>query len=122
MLKEGARTSASGPRNRLRSAFIVSEVGVSMILLIGAGLLLNSFLRLFNVPPGFNSRNALSMQISLPEKKFPNDERRTRFFAEILERIERLPGVESAGLSSTLPMGGWPYDGAFKVDGRVGGP
>ncbi len=122
MLKEGTRTSDAGSRNRVRSGLIVAEVGVSMVLLVGAGLLLNSFVRLSNVPPGITPENALAMQISLPEKKFPDAERRAVFFAQIIERIEALPGVKFAGLSTTLPMVGPPYDGTFKVDGRVGAP
>ncbi len=76
MLKEGARSSGAGPRNRFQSGLIVAEVALSLILLVGSGLLLNSFVRLSNVPPGVNARNVLTMQVVLSDKKYPDSERR----------------------------------------------
>jgi hypothetical protein len=68
MLKDGARTSGTGPQSRVRSGLIVAEVALSLVLLIGAGLLLRSFVRLSNVPSGNNPHNVLTMQVTLPEK------------------------------------------------------
>src|ERR1041385_2620429 len=73
-LKEGARTSGSGPRNRLRNGLIVAEVALSLVLLIGAGLLLNSLVRLSKVPPGVDAQNVLTMEVTLPNTKYPNPE------------------------------------------------
>jgi putative ABC transport system permease protein len=118
MLKDGARTSGSGPRSRVRSGLIVAEVALSLVLLIGAGLLLNSFVRLSNVSSGINPRNVLTMQVTLPEKKYPDYERRAAFFERVLERIGSLPGVEAAGVAGTMPLAGWSYSTSFSVIGR----
>jgi hypothetical protein len=91
-------------------------------LLIGAGLLLNSFVRLSNVPPGINPLNVLTMQITLPDKKYPNPERQEAFFERALEQITNLPGVELAGVAWLMPMAGWSPDTTFKVSGRPGQP
>jgi putative ABC transport system permease protein len=120
-LKEGGRGSQGGARNRIRSGLIVSEVALALVLLVGAGLLLNSFFRLYNVSPGFNTQNALTMQISLPGNKYPDAKRRTAFFERVLERIESLPGVEAAGVMGTMPINGSP-DIFFAVSGRPGQP
>jgi predicted permease len=122
-LKEGGRGSQGGVRNRVRSGLIVSEVALALMLLVGAGLLLNSFFRLSMVSPGFNPQQALTMELSLPETKYAEAARRTAFFAQIVEGIEALPAVNSAGLAVSLPLaGGGPPDAFFTINGRVGGP
>ncbi|HYO99374.1 MAG TPA: ABC transporter permease [Pyrinomonadaceae bacterium] len=104
-LKEGGRDSAAGSRgNRIRSLLVVMEVAVSLILLIGAGLLINSFMRLRNVDPGFRAENLLTMQVELPQVKYPEHAQRTAFYNELLSRIEALPGVKSAALTTNLPL------------------
>jgi len=118
MLKDGARTCGASPRSRVRSGLIVAEVALSLVLLIGAGLLLNSFVRLLKVPPGINPRNVLTMQVTLPEQKYPDYERRAVFFERVLERIGSLPGVEAAGVTGTLPLAGWSYGTGFSIIGR----
>jgi predicted permease len=122
MLKEGGRGALVGARNRLRGGLIVAEVALALMLLVGAGLLLKSFIRLSNVAPGFNPRNALAMSISLPDKKYPDAARRAAFFEQILQRIDALPGVEAAGLTASLPVAAWPPDVGVKVDGRDAAP
>ncbi len=119
-LKEGGRGALASARNRLRGGLVVAEVALALMLLVGAGLLLKSFLRLSNVSPGFNPQNALTMQISLSGKKYPDAARRNAFFEQILERIKALPGVEAAGLAATLPVASGPFGGSFKVEGRSG--
>ena len=118
MLKDGARTSDTGPRSRVRSGLIVAEAALSLVLLIGAGLLLNSFVRLSNVPSGINPHNVLTMQVTLSEKKYPDYERRAAFFDRVLERIGSLPGVEAAGVAGTMSLAGWSYSTSFSVIGR----
>lgn len=104
-LKEGGRDSAAGSRgNRIRSLLVIAEVAVSLILLIGAGLLINSFLRLRNVDPGFRANNLLTMKVVLPAFKYPDQARRTAFYNELLTRIETLPGVKSAAFTTNLPL------------------
>jgi predicted permease len=119
-LKEGERHSGAGLRNHVRSGLIVSEVALSLILLVGAGLLLNSFFRLSNVPPGIKSKNALTMQISLPDKKYPDAQRRAAFFQQVIERIKNLPGVEAAGVTGIMPLAGWSPSTDFSIIGRPG--
>jgi predicted permease len=120
-LKEEARGSAGG-RARMRNALIVSEVALSVVLLVGAGLLLNSFLRLTSVAPGFDASNALTMQLTLPWKRYPGGDRRAAFFARAVERMEVIPGVEVAGVSAQLPLGSWPPDARFAIEGRTDAP
>jgi putative ABC transport system permease protein len=104
-LKEGGRDSASGSRgNRIRGLLVISEVAVSLILLIGAGLLINSFLRLSNVDPGFRADNLLTMQVVLPQLKYPDHARRSAFYTDLLSRVEALPGVKSAAVTNWIPL------------------
>jgi len=121
-LKEGGRGLLANARNRLRGGLVVAEVALALMLLVGAGLLLKSFIRLSNVPLGFNPQNVLTMQITLPEQKYPDAARRSAFFEQALERIEALPGVEAAGLTWTLPVAGGPPSTGFKIEGRKSAP
>ncbi len=122
LLKDGARNPGSGSRNRVRSGLIVAEVALSLVLLVGAGLLLNSFVRLSHVPPGINPRNVLTMQLTLPEKKYPDAVRRTDFFERSLQRISAIPGVEAAGVVGKRPVGGGSMDTTFTIAGRTDSP
>ena len=117
-LKEGARGSAAGRRSQVRGALIAAEVALSLVLLIGAGLLLNSFVRISFVPPGINPENGLAMRIALPEKKYPNAERRAAFFEQVIERIDRLPGIEGSGVTQTLPLAGYCPESTFAISGQ----
>jgi putative ABC transport system permease protein len=104
-LKEGGRDSgASRKGNRIRNVLVVSEVAVSFILLIGAGLLISSFLNLLKLDPGYRAENLLTAKIMLPENKYPDTAKRVAFFQELLRRVEALPGVESAAAGSNLPL------------------
>ncbi|HEY9283638.1 MAG TPA: ABC transporter permease [Pyrinomonadaceae bacterium] len=104
-LKEGGRDSAAGRRgNRLRSLLVIAEVAISLVLLIGAGLLVNSFLRLRNVDPGFRADNLLTMRIALPAVKYPDQPRRAAFYNELLGRVAALPGVRSAAVTNWIPL------------------
>jgi putative ABC transport system permease protein len=117
-LKEGGRgTSVSFRRFSLRSLLLVSEVALSLTLLIGAGLMINSFARLLRVDPGFDPRGVLTMQMALPQSKYAEIQQRA-FFEQALERIRRLPGVQSAGMTSALPLTGNP-DFGFTIEGRT---
>src|SRR5438094_3169454 len=104
-LKEGGRDSAVGRKgNRLRGLLVIGEVAVSFILLIGAGLLINSFLHLRNLDPGFRTDHLLTMKVDLSELKYPDGERRSVFFDEVLFRIRALPGVQSVAVAGNLPF------------------
>ena len=104
-LKEGGRDSAAGTKgNRLRGLLVIGEVAVSFILLTGAGLLINSFLHLRNLDPGFRADHLLTMKVDLPELKHPDGERRSIFFDEVLRGIRALPGVQSIAVAGNLPF------------------
>jgi putative ABC transport system permease protein len=104
-LKEGGRDSSSGSRGkRIRSLLVVTEVAVSLVLLVGAGLLVNSFVRLRGVDPGFKADNLLTMSVVLPRGRYPNQERRTAFYKDLIARVGALPGVRSAAVTSWLPL------------------
>ncbi|PYV05081.1 MAG: hypothetical protein DMG26_06170, partial [Acidobacteria bacterium] len=116
-LKEGERGADSLGRNRLRSALVVSEVALALVLLIGTGLMLRSFVRLQEVNPGFAPDHLLTMEISLPEARYP-DPQKAAFFARLLERVRALPGVKSAGAIGHLPLAGDIESYAMQLEGR----
>src|SRR6266498_4712643 len=102
-LKDGGRSGAGGDRaRRLRSGLVVAEIAMALILLVSAGLMINSLLRLLRVDPGFKADNVLTMQISLPQDKYPDDRPDSTFgfYRRLVDRVASLPGVESAGLTS----------------------
>src|SRR6266851_444907 len=104
-LKEAGR--GSGPassRNRLRSVLVISEVALTMVLLVCAGLLIRTVMRLRNVDTGFRAQNVLAMNIGLPGTKYPKPGDKLAFFKEVTERIMALPGVKAVGTTSVLPL------------------
>ena len=105
-LKESGRSGSQARRNRIGSALMVSEIALSFMLLVGAGLLIKSFIRLREVNPGFNPSNMLTMRVSLPAGKYQQGEPRAQVFGQVVERISGLPGVASAGAVSQLPLRG----------------
>lgn len=118
-LKEGGRDSAVGNRgNRIRGLLVITEVAFSLILLIGAGLLINSFLRLRHVDPGFRTNNVLTMSIELPPLKYPDETKRSSFYTELVASVEALPGVNSAAVTNWIPL---VYQGdsiGISIEGR----
>jgi putative ABC transport system permease protein len=118
-LKEGGRSATEGrARNRLRSLLIVAEVALSLMLLIGAGLLIKSFIRLRNTDPGFDAKRVLTTSLSMPSIKYKEDEQITRFVEQTLERISRIPNVEAVGAGMPLPFSGNTMNISFTVDGQ----
>jgi hypothetical protein len=83
---------------------VIAEVAVSFVLLIGAGLLINSFLKLRNVDPGYRADHLLTAKIELSEVKYPDRERRNPFLDEVLRRVSALPGVQSAAIAGNVPL------------------
>jgi predicted permease len=105
VLKEGGRSGASGRgSHRTRKLLVVSEVALSLLLLIGAGLLIRSYQRVWNAYPGFDSHNVLSLRLSLPSVKYPKPESITEFFRRLVERLQAAPDVESVATTYSLPM------------------
>jgi putative ABC transport system permease protein len=118
-LKEGGRAiSASLRRNRMRAALVAGEMAVALMLLIGAGLLIQSFIRLEHVAPGFQPDRILSMRIGLSDPRYKDLKTASNALDEILGRIERVPGVSSAGSIQFAPLGGLLPATSFHVAGR----
>ena len=115
-LKETGRGTSG--RQWLRSSLVVVEVATTLILLIGAGLMIRSFYMLQKVNPGFAHEHLTSFSISLPEKKYTNEEARASFYNRLLENIRALPGVESAAAASGLPLGNNGWQTAFTIEGQ----
>jgi putative ABC transport system permease protein len=119
MLKEGGKNIGGSPRaRRLSSAFVVAQVALSLVLLVGAGLMLKSLLRLQAVDPGFDADNLLTMRVILPARKYKEDAQVVTFFKQAIERIEALPGVKSAGTVNYLPFTGLAAATDFKIEGE----
>jgi putative ABC transport system permease protein len=101
---EGRGVSAGHSRARLKNALVIGQEALSLMLLIGAVLLLRSFDRLLRVDPGFDATNVLTMNVSLPTVKYAKPEQQIAFFDELLRRVSALPGVRSAATSAALPL------------------
>jgi putative ABC transport system permease protein len=126
-LKEGGRgATASRRHNQMRNGLVVGEIALALVLLVGAALLIKSYVRLQNVNPGLNPHNVLTMEISLPSLKYPAPEtffylvteKTIQFFEEANRRIAKLPGVEASAATSVLPLSGSNNDSSFTIEGR----
>ena len=106
VLKEGGRHTSGGGRHRLRSAFVMTEIALAVVLLVGAGLMMKSLLRLLQVNLGFNPQNVLTMTVVLPAGKYSEDQRQVDFFDQLNERVRSLPGVNGVGTVNILPLQG----------------
>jgi putative ABC transport system permease protein len=122
-LKEGGRSGAEGfRRNRLRKLFIVSEFALALLLLIGAGLMIRSFLRLQRVAPGFTPDRVLTAQIVLPQSSYREAARVGAFQRQLLQRVQALPGAQSASVSMALPPDLLIMRNPFAVEGQTPSP
>jgi predicted permease len=118
-LLRDAHATDSRPRRRLRSALVVAEVAVSLMLLIGAGLLLRSFAKLAQVDPGFEPHGLLTFQLALPPSRYPDGAAEIRFEQELRRRIAALPGVRAVGVTQSAPFFDDNSMGGFWVEGRA---
>jgi putative ABC transport system permease protein len=116
-LKEGGRGSGLHGRG-LRGALMVSEVALAIVLLVGAGLLIRSFVKLLEVDPGYRAESLLTARLALPPR-YSDNSRRVQFYEQTLQRLAALPGVIAVGLSSHLPLTGFNMGGGLRVEGRV---
>jgi putative ABC transport system permease protein len=118
-LKEGGRSAEGHRRTSARSLLLIGEVALSLVLLVGAGLLIKSFLRLQEVRPGFNAHNVLIANVALPGAKY-KDQQFVEFFRQLKERLEAVPGVQAVGGSVNLPLNasGYAIGRAFIPEGR----
>ena len=122
-LKEGGRDAATGGGGkRLRGLLVTAEVAISLVLLIGAGLLINSFLRLRNVDPGFRADNLLTMRIVLPKPRYEQFERRSAFYTDLVQRVQSLAGVRSAAITTNLPLYRQGNSISISVEGQPAPP
>ena len=116
-LKEGGRGAAGGDRSRLRSGLVVAEVGLSLMLLAGAGLLVKSLSELHEVDKGFDETNVLTTRIPVPDNKYDTEEKWRAFFTELTERAKALPGVEYASVCQIFPLSGSSWETSISPEG-----
>jgi putative ABC transport system permease protein len=117
-LKEGVTTSAGLRKQRLRSVLVVSEIALSLALLVGAGLLMRSFMRVLHVNPGFDSRQVLAAEVALPEKKYPKPEQVEAFYDEVFRNLRSQPGVKTASAIWPMPLSGNEWDTDYLLEGK----
>ncbi|HKC89337.1 MAG TPA: ABC transporter permease, partial [Blastocatellia bacterium] len=116
-LKEDGGKMAVLGRHRLRAALVVAEISLSLVLLVGAGLLMKNFLTILKINAGINPDNVLTMGMTLPDAKYKDEAQLRAFYDELMRRARSLPGVESVALVSHLPLGGSNSSGSFLVEG-----
>jgi putative ABC transport system permease protein len=118
-LKEGGRSSSgSAARNKLRSALVIAEVALAVVLVTASGLMFRSFVRLQRVNPGFNPENLLTLEIELPEVAYRADQQQRLFQQQLLQKIRAIPGVQFASTVDNLPFSGNAFNGSFMIEGR----
>jgi len=118
MLKESGRGVFTG-RNRMRSALIVSEVALSLMLLAGAGLLINSFWRLLQTDAGFNPKGVLALDIPLSRDRYKTPEQRAAAFQQLIARMKSVPGVRDVSVVSNVPLTDFDVEVSFNIEGRA---
>lgn len=116
-IKEGARGSASGSSRRLNNVFVVTQLALSLVLLIGAALFLQSFRNLLSVNPGFSAENRLMAELALPEQKYKERAQVEGFYNQLRQNIAGVPGVEAVELCQVVPFSGDGQGGPFTVEG-----
>jgi putative ABC transport system permease protein len=117
-LKLGSRTLTGARQNKLRSALVICQVSLALLLLTGAGLLIRSFQQLLHVDPGFQSNNLLTMQLRLPHSRYDKAAPLAAFETQLLARIRALDGVVSAGAVNSLPVAGFQGASIIGIEGR----
>ena len=121
-LQAGTRATSTRGQRKLLNAFVVSEIGLALILSIGAGLLLQTFRKIMHVDPGFQPENVLAFVVRIAEASYPKPEQKIAYYDRLLERLQALPGVKAAGATSSPPLGG-QWGGVFEAeDGRTYNP
>jgi len=121
-LKQGSgRSGGSSMKQHTRKALVISEVALSLVLLIGAGLMIRSFWKLQNVNPGFDTSNTLTMSVALTPLRYSEPHQQLTFLDRAIEQIRAVPGVVSVGATTTIPLGGGGSTQPFSIDGRPAG-
>src|SRR5262249_53107759 len=114
----GGRSGLIATKNTFRRALVISEGALSLVLLVGAGLLIKTFANLQRLDTGFRSENVLTMRTILPRSKYRQSEKRSAFYQQVLERIGGLQGVEHAGYTTSVPLSWKGGTSWFEVEGR----
>jgi len=117
-LKEGGRGSDGSGRRRMRRALVVTEIAFSLMLLVGAGLMVKSFMKLQSVSPGFKPDHILTMHLTLPRVRYDSDEKIINYYRQLIERVTAVRGVEAAGLSISLPPDHLEVSDSFSIEGK----
>jgi predicted permease len=118
-LKQGGTQGSAGRKVvRPQQVLMTLELAMALVLLIGAGLLARSFVQLVSIPQGFDSHGVLTGQIALPASKYVRGEQQRAFYSQLMERLQALPGVTSAGAGGVLPLGGMVLSAAVQVEGQ----
>jgi putative ABC transport system permease protein len=119
-LREGGDRGASGAHPRIGQLLVVGEIAAVLVLMVGAGLVLRSLVRLSSVNPGFQARGVVAWQIFLPTSRYPDATAQRAFFRDVLEQVRSLPGVQGAALAQPMPFGPLDLvnDGGFAIAGR----
>ena len=117
-LKEGGRTGSASRGKTARSAFVVVEIATALVLLVGAGLLVRSFVRLMDVDAGFETARTVTMRVALPAARYGQPVQRVQFFDRLFTRIDGVPGVQSSGAVSFLPLAGLGSATSYEVVGQ----
>ena len=117
-LKDGGRSGSASRGKRTRSAFVIVEVALALVLLVGAGLLLRSFVRLLDRNPGFDASRTITMRISLPQARYGGDGQRSQFLERFFQQVDALPGVEASGAISFLPLSGLGAATSMQIVGK----
>jgi putative ABC transport system permease protein len=118
-MKEGGRGSTEGGRHQfIRNTLVVLEVASALVLLVGAGLMIKSFMRLQQVDIGFNPDKALAVSVPLPQTKYSKEDQQVAFFQQLLEKVRTLPGVETVGATSGVPLSREDFVLGFKIQGQ----
>jgi putative ABC transport system permease protein len=118
-LKQSGGRAGLGGGNKLRSAMVVAEVAMSLVLLVGAGLLIQTFFKMLNQYSGLQSENVLLMRTNLPRGKYNDSPKRAAFYDQVLERVKSLPGVVSAGYTMSVPLDWKGGTSGFWIEGRT---
>ncbi len=121
-MKDGLRGTTSASSRRLSNVFVVAQIALSLVLLVGAALVMQSFKNLLSVDPGFRPENVLTVRLELPANKYPQEAQVRSFYEELIERVQNQPGVRSAGLCQWLPFSGTNLGNQFTVDNEEPGP
>src|SRR6185369_15728072 len=110
--------SEGGQRRRARNALVVTEVALAQVLLVGAGLLIISYVHVVQINPGFNPDRVLTAKLAPARQKYPDSKSRNALYTTVLESLRQIPGVDSAAMVMSLPFSGASINRGFRVEGR----